>query len=536
MSRRSIEEIKVSVRNAMDNDDAAELSRLADELRLLDTRESLAYEHHVRGAVGLFSGDYPNGLMEFDRAMDAYAILGDEKGAASVTGNMGVIYWNTGDYPRTLEYMQRAVDIHEKIGDMIGATRMISNIGAVNAELGDSKRALEYYDKARSLFKELKNDHGLAASTGNLGIVYSDKEEHHRAQELFNEALEIHTRLGDDAGIANVTSFLCKSYVKNGQLDKLEDIVPSFMEMDASVVRVQIGQLEAQAAISKHRGDADKSQELVEKALAVASRHGHRSTESSLHFRLREMAKERSDIDAYVLHNAKFEEIKEEVHGQQATRKIVAQESERELSAVREERGRERELLYATLPKHVVDRLVLGKDVTDHYDEASILFLDIVGYTSISASMTPEKVVLLLDTVFGICDRICAKYGVTKVITFGDSYLAVCGVPEPLEDHASRTARAAIDMMAELEVPVRIGLHTGPVTAGVVGKDRLQYDVWGDTLDVASSIESTSEPRKIHVSEAFVGSCGSQDDKFEFVERGEVEVKGRGTMRTFWLS
>ena len=153
--------------------------------------------------------------------------------------------------------------------------------------------------------------------------------------------------------------------------------------------------------------------------------------------------------------------------------------------------------------------------------------------------------------MFTKCDAICAKHNVTKIKTIGDSYLAVAFPSDG--DAAQRAAHSAIEMMNitlneslnkalnKALVEFRIGIHCGPITAGVIGTARMQYDVWGDTVNVASRMESTSEPGRIHISEAFARllPATSSGDSFErplqVLERGEIDVKGKGMMKTFWL-
>ena len=160
------------------------------------------------------------------------------------------------------------------------------------------------------------------------------------------------------------------------------------------------------------------------------------------------------------------------------------------------------------------------------------------------------------------------RHGLTKIKTIGDSYMAVAGAPEPLEDHCPRAAEAALEMLSKLAdhdlksdpvlgneewidevgtIQVRIGLHAGPVVAGIVGDQRLQYDVWGDTVNVASRMESTGESGRVQVSEAFAEAMkqthptplsegeGQGESSLTLIERGEIEVKGKGSMKTYWL-
>jgi adenylate cyclase len=230
--------------------------------------------------------------------------------------------------------------------------------------------------------------------------------------------------------------------------------------------------------------------------------------------------------------------------------------------------------LYGALPASVADRLIAGEDVSgDHADEVSVLFLDIVGFTMIAERISAKHLLDLLRAVFKVCDDACRDFGLTKIKTIGDAFLAVAGVPEFRMDHAQCTANAAIKIMKDLDtleitsltstgsasdtsspdnswikevgtIKVRIGLHSGPVVAGIVGEERLQYDIWGDTVNIASRMESTGEPGKIQVSESFTDALNLvprtsienlEPGTWNLELRGETAIKGKGTMRTYWL-
>jgi class 3 adenylate cyclase len=299
-------------------------------------------------------------------------------------------------------------------------------------------------------------------------------------------------------------------------------------------------------------GNLEASTTLLLSAVELARQYRLRASEADYHKALCHLAQKRNDFAAYIEHNNEYTRITEEIRGREATQKLAMMEAERRIEAERRQREKERALLYGALPKSVADRMIRGEKITgDHYDSASVIFLDIVGFTSISDKIPPGHVVHLLSQIFSNLDELCKGHCVTKIKTIGDSYMAVAGVPEAHDDHALRAAQCALDMLAALntleitmppelgdtswvknvgEIQVRIGIHCGPVTAGVIGTERLQYDVWGDTVNVASRMESTSETGRIQVSEAFANALGSG-----VILRGEIAIKGKGLMKTYWL-
>jgi class 3 adenylate cyclase len=208
----------------------------------------------------------------------------------------------------------------------------------------------------------------------------------------------------------------------------------------------------------------------------------------------------------------------------------------RELEQARSER-----LLLNVLPEPIAGRLKHSEDViADAYPEATVLFADLVGFTPLAASMRPEQLVLMLDEVFSSWDALAASHGLEKIKTIGDSYMVVGGVPEPRPHHVAAVATMALEMgpalaqcgADDVDLRARIGIDTGPLVAGVIGRAKFSYDLWGDTVNTASRMESSGEPGRIHVTERVRAAL---DGHYEFVPRGELEIKGKGTMRTYFL-
>ena len=206
------------------------------------------------------------------------------------------------------------------------------------------------------------------------------------------------------------------------------------------------------------------------------------------------------------------------------------------------ERGRSDALLDNVLPASIAARLKDGTEqVADRFDEVSILFADMVGSTVLASSLSPEDMVGLLNEIFTEFDEITLRHGVEKISTSGDNYVVAAGIPDVRADQAVALVRVALEMCSYLSgrsselgrgLTMRFGINTGPAVAGVVGQRNFHYDVWGDAVNTASRMESTGEPGRIQISDA---TYALVRDEFECEERGEVEVKGKGVMRTWWV-
>lgn len=214
-----------------------------------------------------------------------------------------------------------------------------------------------------------------------------------------------------------------------------------------------------------------------------------------------------------------------------------------ELSAEKDETDR---LLHSILPAHIARELKeRGEVKAERHDRACVLFADFTNFTALSDKLTPEEVVAELDACFCAFDEIMAEYGVEKLKTLGDGYMAASGIDDRDQDDHGRLLRAAFEIRdwirhrcAEKNAAgkqywdIRIGLHTGPIVAGVVGRSKFAYDIWGDTVNTASRLESNSEPGRINVSHEFRQLI---DDQAECISRGEIPVKGKRKIDMFFI-
>ncbi|XP_069696916.1 soluble guanylate cyclase 88E [Periplaneta americana] len=225
---------------------------------------------------------------------------------------------------------------------------------------------------------------------------------------------------------------------------------------------------------------------------------------------------------------------------QQKSKKL--EESMRKLD---EEMRRTDELLYQMIPKQVADRLRTGEnpiDTCEMFDSVSILFSDVVTFTEICSRITPMEVVSMLNAMYSIFDTLTERNGVYKVETIGDAYMVVSGAPEKEINHAEKVCDMALDMVeaiTDLKDPstgshlqIRVGVHSGAVVAGIVGLKMPRYCLFGDSVNTASRMESTSEAMKIHISQS---TRDLLSPSYIVSERGEIQVKGKGSMKTYWL-
>jgi guanylate cyclase len=217
-------------------------------------------------------------------------------------------------------------------------------------------------------------------------------------------------------------------------------------------------------------------------------------------------------------------------------------ERDRAFRLLQAEQARADQLLINVLPKEIASVLKAeNRTIAESFDEASVLFADIVGSTPLFAELEPAEAVDWLNEIFSMFDRLVEKYGLEKIRTIGDNYMVASGVPRPRGDHALAIAGLALEMVGALErlparsgrrVEFRIGINSGPLVAGVIGRTKFHYDLWGDTVNTASRMEAYGEPGKIHITRA---TYDLLKQEFECVSRGVLSVKGKGEMETWFL-
>jgi class 3 adenylate cyclase/HAMP domain-containing protein len=224
---------------------------------------------------------------------------------------------------------------------------------------------------------------------------------------------------------------------------------------------------------------------------------------------------------------------------QELEQKVIKRTAELSL-----EKEKSEQLLLNILPRSIADRLKEDHSaIASAIDEVTILFADIVGFTPLASYLSPIELVNLLNEIFSQFDALAEKHGLEKIKTIGDAYMVVGGLPIPRPDHAEAIARMALDMQTTIskfqsehhkDFRIRIGINTGPVVAGVIGIKKFIYDLWGDTVNVASRMESHGEPGEIQITQATYEHL-EKTNLFIFAPRGKITIKGKGEMTTYWL-
>jgi len=543
--------------------------------KALTINEEIGNKNYISANLGNIGNVY-NGLSEYPKALEYYykslQIVeenGNKSGIAANFGNIGNVFQNLSDFPKALEFHEKALLINEEMGNKNYIATNLRNIGIVYNDLSDYPKSLEYLEKALNIDEEIGNKVGISANLGNMGLTYENLKDYLKALEYHLKSLHIDEEIGNKAGIAATLGNIGSVYWNLSNYPKSLEYSEKALQINEEIgskVGVSINLLNIGVVFSKKESsyyNGKKAEEYLHSSLKLAEEIGAKDILKELYeqlYMLRLNEERYKEALECKLNSISLEkEIQSIEAKKQAERFDIDRKSaEREKQIVIERtRYEEREIILRNiLPDSVTDRLVKGENpIADHFDSASVLFMDLVGFTTLASIAPPKQLVYLLDAIFQKADDLIENYGLEKIKTIGDGYLAVANVTTPLEDHQKATAQAALHLLETMkdfvvkiptdlgdtewikdmnDLEIRIGIHTGEVVAGIIGENKYTYDLWGDAVNVASRMESNSEAGRIHISDSFAKSI-EQHPEFNLIPRGEITIKGKGLMKTYWL-
>ncbi len=468
--------------------------------------------------------------------------------SAQIMQDFAMIAMNSGDPVKAITYAERSL-LYVKQSNTLTHKYVVQkiNLASFYVQAGRLTEALEeYLELSRNEIVVGSSKYALVAFL-NLAITYKRLGQHALSLENYQRVLEIATTSGASEYVVRSLIGITDHYVITGDLEKAKHFIELAFEKvkhpDAAflegIVNVHYANVEhalgsREEAISRLRVYYDKfnAEESVQDTVLYGE-----------------------DLAEWLAEIGRYDEayaILKNCSGLQ--KRVYDQEIERttQLSSLRSKLDIEREsirqrdeartaVLHAVLPAHIAQRLLAGeRKIGERVESVSILFADVVGFTQMSASMEPEQLVELLEDLFTKMDQIAIEFGCERIKTIGDSYMAACGLADVTTNHVKRicrTAQSFLDDRRGLPLPtsqIRIGIHTGPVVAGVMSGSRLSYDVWGDTVNVASRMENHSAPGRILCS-SDVANALISDQTFQLEKREPLDIRGKGLMTTYWL-
>ncbi|MBL8003949.1 MAG: tetratricopeptide repeat protein [Candidatus Kapabacteria bacterium] len=510
------------------------------------------------GLMYLDNGDFVLSCTTLHQAISIFTNIDNQEFLSVALCNIGAAYRSRGKFQKAIEYLQESITIAEKYSFEKVIVGSFINIGNAYRNLKQYPLAIEYYNKSLSTSRKINYLNGIANSLGNLGNVHSNLLEYDTALQFHFQSLEISQILEDLTGISIDLGNIGTIYLELKDYPKAIEFFLQSLNIaeqlgnnnSAAIKLINLGVV--YGSLDFVGSDVIKALEYLERGLQIAIESDDKKIQSITHQNIAEILKREKKWEEYSYHFEKFHEIHSELNDtkvkefvQQFNLERNEAEREKELAIERATAEERTKILEDILPKEILHRLIQGETkIANYLENVGILFVDIVGFTQLSESISPNELVDCLDIVFSHFDIICQRNSIEKIKTIGDAYFAVAGATLNINNPCFHLAIAALEMLEIAKylptllnnrpLDFRIGLHVGEVVAGIIGKNKFTFDLWGDAVNIASRMESSSEPGKIQISEIFANSI-KDCSEFNIIPRGEINIKGKGTMNTFWL-
>jgi len=520
--------------------------------------------------------DYVNALTYVTKSLAMYRNLGDNTGIERNLSNLGSIALKQADYKNALEYTSSALNIAraKKYTDALGYDYSI--LGEIYLTLAsdstnDYKKTAGLNNSDLLVLAKNYTDSSIRilVQTGDVEALFNAYKQLSDIQQLNGDYKNAYTsyvmfkKLNDSVYNGENEKKLTQTsmnyeFAKKEDSLKLESEKKQLAlqkEIELKALKYEYEKKQAAAKTEKEKQQLIFEQQLKEQK--IENEYTQKIAKAEEEQRLKEQ--ERKQREAL----AKVEQEKKDALGREELRRqrnilyssllglagllIFSTVIFRQRNKVKREKKRSDELLLNILPSEVAEELkTKGSSDARSIDEVTVLFTDFKGFTQLSEKLTPKELVAEINECFSAFDHIMQKYGVEKIKTIGDSYMAAGGLPTPNKTHATDVVKAALDIQqfmqdhalkktteGKLYLDIRIGVHTGPVVAGIVGIKKFAYDIWGDTVNTASRMESSGEPGKVNISST---TYALVKDKFNCEHRGKISAKGKGDIDMYFVS
>lgn len=540
-----------------DADESLRFSRL-----LIEKAEAKDSIHYVlagylqQGNALRLKGDLAEALESYFQTatLASEAGLARDLGLAQIT--IGDVYSVMGDHERSVGYYRKGIDVLREAGDSVNLATAILNLGDEYFNYGSLDSAQLHFEESERLFDALDYRIGVAYNLGNIGLVHAQRGDAGQAEENLTQAVQLLTTLGDYYPICVYYTYMSDIYLDKGDFgtarnyarrsltlardrglkEQIRDANLKLYELheqsgnpiealryyqDYITYRDSLVNIASVEKMANLRADYEISQKQIEVDLLREQRRYQRLIAIS------------TSIALVLIGLLTF--------GLYRRNRFI----NRTQRIIEEERDRSDHLLLNILPEETAQELKeSGKVQAKKFESVTVLFADFMDFTAHAKKLSPEKLVETVDFYFSEFDRIMEKYDLEKIKTLGDAYMAAGGLPFPSQDHPHRMVQAALEMAdfvahSQKEEPaggirfdIRIGIHTGPLVAGVVGIRKFAYDIWGDTVNIASRMESASKRGEINISEKTYHLIKGH---FDCTYRGEINVKNQGEMKMYFV-
>lgn len=474
--------------------------------------------------IGLISHEHKKedeALAYFLKALKILEEIGNKKVMTGCLTNIGIVYFERKDYEKAVAYFKQSLALNEEIGNKKGISEVLHNLGAVLDRQGKFVEAIEFFEKAAKMQVELDDLQGLAFTYYSIGTSSLALKKYDNALDYCHKGFALAEKLNTLIEQEKTCGCLYDAYNAKGDYKNALKYYQYKVAIKDSMFNEEntkeITRIEMQYDFDKKEA-AEKAKQEKKDAMAAAA-----------------LTKQLLVRNSFI--------------GGFAIVLIFAIIFFRQRNKISKEKARSEALLLNILPGQVAEELKLhGEAAPKYFEQVTVLFTDFKDFTALSEKLSPKELIKELNECFSVFDQICETYQVEKIKTIGDAYMAAGGLPIPNKTNATDVLKAAVEMRNYIEkqkisrkelgqnyFDIRIGIHTGPVIAGIVGVKKFQYDIWGDAVNTASRLESSCEIGKINISEqTFL--LVKDNPAFTFMARGKVHAKGKGEIEMYYAS
>lgn len=502
------------------------------------------------GNLEFNAGDYDDAIDHIYKALNLFEQHQDQSRMTRCMHYLAMAYEEQGMYDKALEFAQQSLEMAKAIDDPYSAAFSLTTLGSIYYSQSNYDKALDYFQQSLHGSEELEDTQGIADALNNLALIYEKKLQLEKALEYHLRSLTLAKELGDDRGIA-------ASYHNIGLVYKaLKEYEVALPYLDSCIVLVKAGDdkfylKESYQSLAGLYSDMSEYAKAYQTHLLYAQLNDTlMSQENKRQFAEMNTRYETEKKDQQIIlldKDRKFQKtLRNGFVSGFAVVLLFAGVFFMQRNKISKARKRSDELLLNILPEEVADELKsTGRAHARQFDEVTVLFTDFKNFTTMSEELTPQELVNEINYCYSEFDSIITRYGIEKIKTIGDSYMCVGGLPVANKTHATDVVKVAIEirdfMLQEKKkreaegkqyYEIRIGCHTGPVVAGIVGTKKFAYDIWGDTVNIASRMESSGEPGRINISGA---TYELLKDNFTCIYRGKILAKNKGEIDMYFV-
>lgn len=469
-------------------------------------------------------GNADNAEIYYNKSIHLLRKTDDSISLASALLNAGDEYSKNKKYNLALKYFKESSIIFDNADYLIGTAYSLGNIGMIHAKLGNNNLAKTYISKAIKILEELKDYYAISEYLTYMSDIYLALNDWKTSLNYAKRSLDLAQKYGLKEQISNANLKLSQLHQKTGNM------AASFAYYKNHIAyRDSLTNLKSMQQMADIRTNYEVSQKQTEVDLLEKDSE------------IQKLKDKRQQNIIYITAISLFLVLVITI-GFYRRYKFVKKTN----SIIEEEKNRSNNLLLNILPEETALELKKnGKVQAKKFESVTVLFTDFEGFTHYAEKLPPEKLVESIDYYFSKFDTIMEKYNLEKIKTVGDAYMCAGGLPFPTGDHAYKMTLAALEIARFVNISeelitqnqthfkIRIGINTGPLVAGVVGIKKFSYDIWGDTVNIASRMESNSEPGRINISE---NTYQIIKNDFDCEYRGEIEVKNKGMMKMYFVN